>query len=818
MTYSSHTLLPTVSYALNSNSPTISDTTTYHFILHDKCVPIYDINWNLNKHFNQSQNKKEYTNNQNKQIKKKYSQPKYLDSKTLSYDNLVDINLLDYMNNQLVINSQTPNHTLNKTPTNTLNKTPHKLVNKKQNKTHMEHMEHMEHNQLVDYNTSKLKLKNKHNYFKKNKKNNKTTYSNKIDISFVSPPYDINYNTIELLDNLHTENLSINKLNTPNTPNTATQTISQKQFDLKKSECLINHELICQEKEDLKQQMDINVDVNFNPEFVNKCYESLSNDNFNLGSLKPKHNQVNQFNQYNQFNQVNQYNQYNQSNQVNKFTKLYQYQNQYQNQNKYTGRKEYVKYDKHNIICCNCGEKGHVYKKCLYPITSIGIICLNGSKLSEYSKNKLINLEQQINFKSADLDNTDKKNKKKFENIPIENYNCQTFNKNLFNSNIFNSGNVDNIRTIKYKQNISDYSKPTQNSEYTEIKQNIVSNTLSANTESSLEYLVIRRKDSLSFSEIALAQYKLETEDDINYLLKIMYRLTQDEITFLMNVEDASDIWNKVWNSKKYNKTQSPQLNTQSPQLNTQSPQLNTQSPQSNIQSPQLNTQSPQLNTQSPQSNIQSPQSNTQSPQLNTQSPQLNIQSLQSNNLNSPVIDSLNMKPVNLTYNRINLSKTKNNNEYLKVTSKLQQIINGINVGNKFISFKTLLKGVESKWNEPEWGFPKGRRNLKESDLDCALREFQEETNIKKNQITILNITPVIEYFKGTNNINYKHIYYFAICNANINFNKKNKYQYSEISDIAWMDSNTIIDKVRDDYPDRKLMIKTISNYFQSNL
>jgi 8-oxo-dGTP pyrophosphatase MutT (NUDIX family) len=33
---------------------------------------------------------------------------------------------------------------------------------------------------------------------------------------------------------------------------------------------------------------------------------------------------------------------------------------------------------------------------------------------------------------------------------------------------------------------------------------------------------------------------------------------------------------------------------------------------------------------------------------------------------------------------------------------------------------------------EPEWGFPKGRRNYNEKDIDCALREFSEETGYSK--------------------------------------------------------------------------------------
>ena len=38
-----------------------------------------------------------------------------------------------------------------------------------------------------------------------------------------------------------------------------------------------------------------------------------------------------------------------------------------------------------------------------------------------------------------------------------------------------------------------------------------------------------------------------------------------------------------------------------------------------------------------------------------------------------------------------------------------------------------------------EWEFPKGRRNYMETDIKCALREFQEETGISKESIKIIN-------------------------------------------------------------------------------
>ena len=58
----------------------------------------------------------------------------------------------------------------------------------------------------------------------------------------------------------------------------------------------------------------------------------------------------------------------------------------------------------------------------------------------------------------------------------------------------------------------------------------------------------------------------------------------------------------------------------------------------------------------------------------------------------------------------------------------------------------------KTQWKETEWEFPKGRRNYQEKDLDCALREFEEETGILRNNISVIeNILPFEEIFIGTN-------------------------------------------------------------------
>ena len=45
-------------------------------------------------------------------------------------------------------------------------------------------------------------------------------------------------------------------------------------------------------------------------------------------------------------------------------------------------------------------------------------------------------------------------------------------------------------------------------------------------------------------------------------------------------------------------------------------------------------------------------------------------------------------------------------------------------------------------------GFSKGRKNENEN-IDCACREFNEETDFKKSDIKLLNISTVYEMYLG---------------------------------------------------------------------
>lgn len=117
----------------------------------------------------------------------------------------------------------------------------------------------------------------------------------------------------------------------------------------------------------------------------------------------------------------------------------------------------------------------------------------------------------------------------------------------------------------------------------------------------------------------------------------------------------------------------------------------------------------------------------------------------------------------------------------------------------KRTNLKSLIEKVETKWEEPEWGFPKGRRNFNEKEKECAIREFEEETNLKNNNYSLLDYEPIEEIFYGSNGTKYRHIYYIAKANIIeeplLDINNIN--QITEISDIKWFSFEECIKKIR---------------------
>ena len=118
----------------------------------------------------------------------------------------------------------------------------------------------------------------------------------------------------------------------------------------------------------------------------------------------------------------------------------------------------------------------------------------------------------------------------------------------------------------------------------------------------------------------------------------------------------------------------------------------------------------------------------------------------------------------------------------------------------KTLDLPALLAGTPAKWDEPEWGFPKGRRNVNETDLAGAIREFREETNLAPTQFQILqNVLPLVESFRGSNQIQYCHKYYLAMCPADtaVAVHHENPHMSREIGNIGWFTFEEALAKLR---------------------
>ena len=127
---------------------------------------------------------------------------------------------------------------------------------------------------------------------------------------------------------------------------------------------------------------------------------------------------------------------------------------------------------------------------------------------------------------------------------------------------------------------------------------------------------------------------------------------------------------------------------------------------------------------------------------------------------------------------------------------RFYQIKTGVKIDNKMCTLKSLIENCTCCWDEPEWGFPKGRRELNERDLQCGMRECVEETGYNDESINIIqNLIPYDELFIGSNYKGYKHRYYVGY--IDINSKPDKPYQESEVSDMVWLSYEDIKKKIR---------------------
>ena len=163
---------------------------------------------------------------------------------------------------------------------------------------------------------------------------------------------------------------------------------------------------------------------------------------------------------------------------------------------------------------------------------------------------------------------------------------------------------------------------------------------------------------------------------------------------------------------------------------------------------------------------------------------------------------------------------TKPNKQHVNVRNdeskkKFEILRNGIEtITGETLSLQSMIDCSDTQWTTNEWEFPKGRKNYKEKDLDCAKREFQEETGIPSTSLQIINnVVPFEETFIGSNKKCYKNIYYLGIIDTDVELTN---YQETEVSIMEWKSFSDCLESIRDYNVEKSEVLTNVHNFIQT--
>jgi 8-oxo-dGTP pyrophosphatase MutT (NUDIX family) len=90
------------------------------------------------------------------------------------------------------------------------------------------------------------------------------------------------------------------------------------------------------------------------------------------------------------------------------------------------------------------------------------------------------------------------------------------------------------------------------------------------------------------------------------------------------------------------------------------------------------------------------------------------------------------------------------------------------------------------------------------------LREFEEETGISQNKISVIeNVLPFEEIFIGTNHKSYKHKYFLAYMSENDE--PLTNFQVTEVSKLQWKTLDECLASIRPYNLEKKGLITNIN-------
>ena len=158
--------------------------------------------------------------------------------------------------------------------------------------------------------------------------------------------------------------------------------------------------------------------------------------------------------------------------------------------------------------------------------------------------------------------------------------------------------------------------------------------------------------------------------------------------------------------------------------------------------------------------------------------------------------------------------------EFCRGSIKFYILKNGFRsiTDNRFHKLDDMVKNCKSNYKRPEWFFPKGKKSDRnEHNLDCALREFEEETDIPKHCVHVIphDDQQFEEQHVGFNNKTYKVNFYIAKLQGDdvtLDYVPKS----TEIGDIGWFNYSDCLKHFRNYETEKYQLLKKIHKFVVS--
>ena len=178
-------------------------------------------------------------------------------------------------------------------------------------------------------------------------------------------------------------------------------------------------------------------------------------------------------------------------------------------------------------------------------------------------------------------------------------------------------------------------------------------------------------------------------------------------------------------------------------------------------------------------------------------------------------------------WNSLWVDNKRNHSNYRHTRDKFNKLKVGFHLRNNkniiFVNLETLLDMSTLNILEQEWDFPKGRRKLGEKDFNCALREFQEESNVSNDDILFCEpYKHFEEIYLSNNKVRYKNIYFIAeFINKNkstILYDVNNINQTKEVRDVKWFSYEEVLSKLKDRHFEKTELFNLVHNNIIKNI